>query len=85
MNISVDYIEIANLLSHDFILAKAFLGRLQLQNGVTLHEVRTNFEVESLRLVESEIVGVHLVRMSADFTLTKREPDQRIIVITLLV
>ena len=85
VNVSVDYIEIANLLSHDFKLTKAFLGWLQLQNGMRLDEVRANFKVESLCLVESEIVGVHFVRMSSDFTLAEWEPDQRIIVIALLI
>ena len=82
--ISVDYIDVAHLLSEDLVLAKAFLGRLEDKHSVGLHEIRSNLKVETLSLVETEVVSVHLKCCAAEGSLSDRVANQGIIVIRLL-
>ena len=77
-HILIDDIDVTKLFANDLIPTEVLLGGAQLEHGMILHEVRTDLEVEALRLIETEVVRVHGGRAE---TLIHWVSDQRIVVI----
>jgi len=58
--IKIDYVYVAKLLAEDFVWAERFLGRRKFEHCMIDYEVWANLEVESLCLIEAEVVRIHL-------------------------
>jgi len=58
-DILIYHIDVTDLLAHSFVGTKRFLGWTEPEDGMIDNEVGADFEVESLSLIEAEVVRVH--------------------------
>lgn len=84
-HVRIDDVNVTDLLAKEFVGAKGPGCRGQLKNGVVHDKVRSNFEIESLSLVESKVIAVHVARVHKVVLGTMRVADQRVVVIRLLI